>query len=325
MPFFCTFSYLQASVTNPGGSPNFLQFDLLDGAAGCTLAGSDDTLLRRYNISTTTATDGFGTIYYPADGLHGGPPNLAWTSNQRVRVPILSSVLKPTGSWTLAHINDGFGAGDYTLLWSPPVANDQSLTTYAETPLAIVLTGVSGAGAPGPQVFTVATSPTHGMLTGVVPNLTYTPDANWIGTDSFTFTMNDGTNDSDTGTITIDTYPIVTGISPVTGPEAGGTPVTLSGRGLHNTSTIAFGAAAATGVVVAGDGHSIACVSPAHVPGLVSVVDTGPNHTASSPITAAQNFTYYHVPDVNGSPPWQTVGQWALHRFDMRPRKEGPA
>src|SRR6185436_14509827 len=46
--------------------------------------------------------------------------------------------------------------------------------------------------------------PSHGTLSGTAPNLTYTPNANCHGTDSFTFKTNDGTVDSAAdGTISI--------------------------------------------------------------------------------------------------------------------------
>ena len=34
--------------------------------------------------------------------------------------------------------------------------------------------------------------PLHGTLSGTAPNLTYTPDANYHGSDSFLFKANDG-------------------------------------------------------------------------------------------------------------------------------------
>ncbi len=51
---------------------------------------------------------------------------------------------------------------------------------------------------PGPAphdadpTYTIASPPVHGTLTGSIPNLIYTPAANYHGTDSFTFRVNDG-------------------------------------------------------------------------------------------------------------------------------------
>src|SRR5512145_1666965 len=51
--------------------------------------------------------------------------------------------------------------------------------------------------------YTVLTLPAHGTLTGSKPNLHYSPDMNYVGTDSFTFKANDGTTDSNTATVSI--------------------------------------------------------------------------------------------------------------------------
>ena len=51
--------------------------------------------------------------------------------------------------------------------------------------------------------FSVVANPAHGSLSGTVPNLTYTPAADYNGSDSFTFKANDGTVDSNIATISI--------------------------------------------------------------------------------------------------------------------------
>ena len=49
----------------------------------------------------------------------------------------------------------------------------------------------------------MVTGPTKGTLSGTAPNLTYTPNANANGADSFTFKANDGTVDSNIATVSI--------------------------------------------------------------------------------------------------------------------------
>src|SRR4029077_15269241 len=54
--------------------------------------------------------------------------------------------------------------------------------------------------------YSIATMPAHGTLTpgsGSGPNVTYTPDPNFNGTDSFTFTVNDGSLTSNFATVSI--------------------------------------------------------------------------------------------------------------------------
>ena len=74
-----------------------------------------------------------------------------------------------------------------------PVANDQSVTTAEDTAKIITLTATDEDG--DPLTWTIVTIPTHGSLYGTVPVLTYRPDQNYNGSDTFTFKVNDGTVD----------------------------------------------------------------------------------------------------------------------------------
>ncbi|MDT5063794.1 MAG: hypothetical protein QOH63_4253, partial [Acidobacteriota bacterium] len=82
-----------------------------------------------------------------------------------------------------------------------PVADSQSVTTNEDTPKAITLTG-SDVDSSSLSYIIVA-NPAHGTLSGSAPNLTYTPSANYNGTDSFTFKINDGSADSNIATVSI--------------------------------------------------------------------------------------------------------------------------
>ena len=84
---------------------------------------------------------------------------------------------------------------------TPPVANNQSVTTNEDTAKNITLTGSDADG--NSLTFTVTSSPAHGTLSGTAPNLTYTPETNYNGPDSFTFKVNDGRADSGNGTVSI--------------------------------------------------------------------------------------------------------------------------
>jgi hypothetical protein len=82
-----------------------------------------------------------------------------------------------------------------------PTANDGTATTNEDTAKAITLTGSDADG--DSLTYSVVTGPTHGTLSGTAPNLTYTPNANYNGPDSFTFKANDGTADSADATVSI--------------------------------------------------------------------------------------------------------------------------
>jgi hypothetical protein len=82
--------------------------------------------------------------------------------------------------------------------------------------------------------------------------------------------------------------PVVTSISPTSGPDAGGTSVTLTGTGLTGAIAVTVGGVSATAVTVAGD-TSMTFITPAGLPGQVApVVVTTPAGVSGG----ATMFTY---------------------------------
>jgi IPT/TIG domain len=82
--------------------------------------------------------------------------------------------------------------------------------------------------------------------------------------------------------------PTVSGISPATGSQTGGTVVTITGTGFLAGATVKFGGTSATGVTVE-SATSIQATAPAHAAGKVDVVVT---NTDNQSATLAQSFTY---------------------------------
>jgi len=82
-----------------------------------------------------------------------------------------------------------------------PVADDRSVTTSEDTAAAITLTGSDADG--DSMTFSVVTNPANGTLSGTAPDLTYTPGADFNGTDSFTYRARDGKADSLNATVSI--------------------------------------------------------------------------------------------------------------------------
>src|SRR3989344_7806612 len=86
-----------------------------------------------------------------------------------------------------------------------PVANAQNVTVSKNSSVNITLTGSDPEGST--LTYMVTTNPAHGTLSGTAPNLTYTPTANFTGTDSFTFKVNDGSLDSTLTTVLVTVNP----------------------------------------------------------------------------------------------------------------------
>lgn len=82
-----------------------------------------------------------------------------------------------------------------------PTAEDMSVSTAEETPVAVTLSGSDPEGQP--LSFEIVVEPGKGTLSGSEPDLTYTPNPNSTGTDSFTYRVNDGELDSAPATVTI--------------------------------------------------------------------------------------------------------------------------
>jgi hypothetical protein len=88
----------------------------------------------------------------------------------------------------------------------PPLADPQLLTIEEDTPIDILLTGSD----PNhdPLAYTIVSTPTHGTLGGIAPQLVYTPSLNYNGSDSFSFIVNDCHLNSDPATVQVDVIPI---------------------------------------------------------------------------------------------------------------------
>ena len=70
-----------------------------------------------------------------------------------------------------------------------PAAHSQALSLPQNTNLPVTLTGDDPRG--GGLTFAITRPPSHGALSGQLPNLTYTPDVNFHGIDRLTFSVTD--------------------------------------------------------------------------------------------------------------------------------------
>ncbi len=147
---------------------------------------------------------------------------------------------------------------------------DPALTETGALPIGVTfvdngdgtatLAGTPAAGTDGPYALTITAANGVG------------PDA----TQSFTLT------------VAVAVAPTVTLLDPNTGPEAGGTPVTITGTGFTGATEVDFDTTAATDLVVVND-TTITATSPAGT-GTVDVTVTTPGGTSA--IVPEDTFTY---------------------------------
>ncbi|MEW5827596.1 MAG: Ig-like domain-containing protein [Chloroflexota bacterium] len=166
-----------------------------------------------------SASVALGKLVYTPDADFNGPDSFTYKANDGAADSNAATV-----SVTVNPVNDA------------PVADDQSVSTDEDTALPITLTGSDVDG--DPLTFTVVDDPLHGTLTGTAPDLTYTPDANYNGPDSFTFKANDGALDSNTATVSITVNPVndapVADAQIVSTPQDTPLPITLTGSDVEN-------------------------------------------------------------------------------------------
>ena len=91
-----------------------------------------------------------------------------------------------------------------------PVADSQTLETAEDTPLFITLTADDEDGDPINFILSTPLLTPSGLveLDSSLPNIVYTPTQDYSGPDSFTFLVNDGSENSNTATIDIQVTPI---------------------------------------------------------------------------------------------------------------------
>ncbi|MFA6173474.1 MAG: Ig-like domain-containing protein [Kiritimatiellales bacterium] len=158
-------------LTATDAETNALTYAVVTGPAHGTLSGTAP------NVTYAPATN-----YYGLDSFTFQASDASLTSTPA------------TVSITVTPVND------------PPVAQNQSVTNAEDTAKAITL--VAADAETNALTYAVVTGPAHGVLTGSVPNLTYTPAANYNGPDSFTFNAYDGSVTGNTATVSITVTPV---------------------------------------------------------------------------------------------------------------------
>lgn len=203
-----------------------------------------------------------GTIAYPQQNIPTGTIQLlegstvvataAIANGSRLTGLTVQAITSGTHTYTAQYLGDSNYAplnfGTFTVNTSDvaaPVANNQSVNVNYNTATPVSLTATGA----GTMVYTVVTAPAHGALIGTAPALTYTPASGYIGTDSFAFKANNG-SDSNIATISITVAAVapVANNQSVTTAYATATPVTLTATG-NGTVTYTVIAAPANGTL----------------------------------------------------------------------------
>ncbi len=245
-----------------------------DSSVSVTLSGSDiDGDPLSYQI---VSNPDHGT-------LEGIAPDLTYTPNPNYNGPDAFTFTAHDGSEdspsatiqiTINPVND------------PPEADNQALTIDEDTPVNVTLSGTDIDG--DTLTFQVTVVPGSGTLTGTPPDLSYTPNPDFNGTDSFAFTANDGQTESAAATVALSVSPV--NDPPVATDDAfsteQGQPVT-TGNVLTNDTD------------ADGDTLSVSGFTPPTNGSLVNHGDGTFTYTPHSGFSGTDSFTYT-VNDGNG-------------------------
>ncbi len=203
------------------GNATRAKLNALFGCNGNITNTGDDLLINSVSGPTSLAVNQTGT--WTINASDPDDARLNYWVNWGDRMPLMPGLMTPF-SQTASFTHSYFTAGTYTITFRvsdtegnvatqtatvtvgsqgnlAPTANSQSISTNQNTQAQITLTGSDPQNLP--LTFMVVSNPAHGSLTGTAPNLTYTPNANFTGNDSFTFKVNNGSQDSNIATVSI--------------------------------------------------------------------------------------------------------------------------
>jgi len=175
-----------------------------------------------------------------------------------------------------------------------PISGGTSVTITGTNFTGATAVTIGGAAATGVSIVnaTTITATTSAHAAGNVDVVVTTPGGTATGSGLYSYVSG----------------PVVTSISPASGPSAGGTSVTITGSNLAGATAVSFGGAAATAVSVT-SATTITATTPAHAAGAVDVTVTTPGGSSTgaglfSYIVAATTttLTSSHNPSEAGQP-----------------------
>ena len=292
-----------------GAVAAFLVSCLAAGAVGITINDNNTHIDRGvlYTNATFLSATG-GTAPYTFVVNSGLPPGIVVNSAGKISGATCGS----NGNFGLSvTVTDNIGgtatATNKSLIVNAAPAGGCSISFTSSAP-------TSSANVGQPYSFSFATSggsvsTTYSVGSGSVPTgLSLSSSGTLSGTPttqgSYTFSIwaSDGTNTGSSANYTITVgaalagAPVVSSLSPTSGPATGGTSVTLTGTGFTGTTGVTFGGTAATGVTINSD-TSLTVTTPAKATGAVTVavtngIGTGSLSSGYTYVQASQTITF---------------------------------
>jgi hypothetical protein len=214
------------------------------------------------------------------------------TATSPVHAAGVADVLVTTAGGTSANT----AADDFTFVAAPSITSVSPTSGPAAGGNTVTISG-SNLGSATAVKFGATTAT---IVTNTASTITATAPAHAAGLVDVQVTTAGGSNSNTAADdYTFVAAPGITGLSPTSGPAAGGNTVTISGTNLGSASSVTFGGTGAT--IVTNTATTITATAPVHAAGLVDVQVTTVG--GSSPNTAADDYTFVSAPSVSGVSP----------------------
>jgi large repetitive protein len=231
-------------------------------ANGASNSPTSATLLSN-PTNGTNSLSGLNAVYTPTTGFSGVDSYTFSLSNANGSSNIATATITVTGG-------------------PPPTAANQSVTTPFNTAVSVNLSsGSSGS----PTSATLLTNPSHGSIVLNGFSCTYTPNAGYSGSDSYTFNLSNANGASNTATTTITVQP-----NPVQPPTAANQTVTTP----FNTPVTINLSQGSTG----GPTSASLLTSPAHGSNVLNGFNS--TYTPNSGFSGNDSYTF-NVSNTNGT------------------------
>ena len=196
-----------------------------------------------------------------------------------------------------------------------PNAQDDNATTNEDTSVNIDVLGNDDFGndGAGTGAIVIASNPTHGTATvndGGTPNdptddsIDYAPDANYNGTDSFTYTIEDSNGDTSTATVTVTIVPVNDLPNAVNDSATTNEDTAVNINVLNNDTFGGDGPNTGTIVVASNPSHGTATVNDGGTPN--DPTDDTIDYVPNANYNGTDSFTYT-IEDSNGDTSTATV------------------
>jgi large repetitive protein len=236
-------------------------------------------------LTITAATAPNGTVTINPDGTLRYVPNPNFNGTDTISYTISDGqggTATATVTVTVTPVND------------PPVAVNDNATTLEDTPVTVAVLGNDSDVDNDPLTVTAATAPNGTVVINADGTLTYTPRANFNGTDTITYTISDGQGGTATATVTVTVTPV--NDLPTDGNEfreaIGGTAVTVpvlaNANDIDGNPLTVISAIPSVGVAVINADGTISFTAPPTFQGVATVtytVSDGQGGTVTSTIT----------------------------------------